>query len=152
MRTLVVGLGTQGAKRIKFIEDELAGSVDPVHASATYSEISEAPLDLYDAVFLCVPDKEKRRLIEYCIENKKHVLVEKPAARSADELKTLLSVEPAFTIDYAEFIDLRDFTHAKSESREVRAIVAGWINGIRLIANIKIDNIKIGNLHKGELK
>jgi scyllo-inositol 2-dehydrogenase (NADP+) len=78
MRTLVVGLGTQGAKRIKFIEDELAGSVDPVHASATYSEISEAPLDLYDAVFLCVPDKEKRRLIEYCIENKKHVLVEKP--------------------------------------------------------------------------
>jgi pantoate--beta-alanine ligase len=73
-------------------------------------------------------------------------------AKSADELKTLLSVEPAFTIDYAEFIDLRDFTHAKSESREVRAIVAGWINGIRLIDNIKIDNIKIDNLHNGELK
>jgi pantoate--beta-alanine ligase len=68
-------------------------------------------------------------------------------AKSADELRTLLSAEPAFTIDYAEFIDPRDFTHAKSESKEVRAIVAGWINDIRLI-----DNIKIDNLQKGELK
>ena len=77
MRTLVVGLGTQGSKRIKFIE-ELAGSVDPVNTSATFSDISKAPVDTYDAVFLCVPDKEKPKLIEYCIQNRKHVLVEKP--------------------------------------------------------------------------
>jgi scyllo-inositol 2-dehydrogenase (NADP+) len=78
MKTLVVGLGTQGVKRIKFIKNELAGSVDPVNTSATYYEISEAPLDAYDAVFLCVPDKEKPKLIDYCIQNRKHVLVEKP--------------------------------------------------------------------------
>ena len=78
MRTLVVGLGTQGAKRIKFIEEKLAGSVDPVNTSATFSDISKAPVDRYDAVFLCVPDKEKPKLIEYCIQNRKHVLVEKP--------------------------------------------------------------------------
>jgi len=84
MRTLVVGLGTQGVKRIKFIENELAGSVDPAKASATYSEISEAPLDTYDVVFLCVPDKEKPKLIDYCIQNRKHVLVEKPLSSNGN--------------------------------------------------------------------
>lgn len=78
MRTLVVGLGTQGVKRIKFIKEKLAGSVDPVNKSATFSDISKAPVDTYDAVFLCVPDKEKPKLIEFCIQNRKHVLVEKP--------------------------------------------------------------------------
>jgi predicted dehydrogenase len=78
MRTLVVGLGTQGMKRLKFIETNLVGTVDPVNKNATYFEISEVPLDLYDAVFLCVPDEAKQKLIEYCILNRKHVLVEKP--------------------------------------------------------------------------
>jgi predicted dehydrogenase len=78
MRTLVVGLGTQGMKRLKFIETNLVGTVDLVNKNATYFEISQAPLDLYDAVFLCVPDEAKQKLIEYCILNRKHVLVEKP--------------------------------------------------------------------------
>jgi predicted dehydrogenase len=78
MRTLVVGLGTQGAKRIKFIERDLVGSVDPVNTNATFSDISKVPIETYDAVFLCVPDKVKPNLIEYCIQNIKHVLVEKP--------------------------------------------------------------------------
>ena len=78
MRTLVVGLGIQGTKRIKFIEKGFAGSVDPVNTSATFSDISKAPINTYDAVFLCVPDKEKQKLIEYCVQNGKHILVEKP--------------------------------------------------------------------------
>ena len=33
---------------------------------------------MYDAVLLCVPDDEKFEIIKYCLENNKHVLVEKP--------------------------------------------------------------------------
>jgi N-acetyl-gamma-glutamylphosphate reductase len=89
MRTLVVGLGTQGMKRRKFIETNLAGTVDPANKNATYFEISEAPLDLYDVVFLCVPDEAKQKLIEYCILNRKHVLVEKPLALNEPELQMI---------------------------------------------------------------
>ena len=36
------------------------------------------PLELYDAAILCVPDSPKFDLVEYLIQNHKHVLVEKP--------------------------------------------------------------------------
>jgi scyllo-inositol 2-dehydrogenase (NADP+) len=78
MRTLVVGLGTQGDKRLKFIQKELAGTVDPLNKNANYSDISQVPIESYDSVFLCVPDSEKIELIKQCISNGKHVLVEKP--------------------------------------------------------------------------
>jgi pantoate--beta-alanine ligase len=47
-----------------------------------------------------------------------------------------LASESALTVDYADFIDEKSFTHAQPESSSVRAIVAGWINGIRLIDNM----------------
>jgi scyllo-inositol 2-dehydrogenase (NADP+) len=80
MRTLVVGLGNQGNKRLRFIHKSLAGTVDPLNKNADYSDLSQVPIELYDAVFLCVPDSEKIDLIKQCISSKKHVLVEKPLA------------------------------------------------------------------------
>jgi predicted dehydrogenase len=41
-------------------------------------EVTDVPIDSFDAVFLCVPDDQKIALIEYFILHKKHVLVEKP--------------------------------------------------------------------------
>jgi pantoate--beta-alanine ligase len=55
---------------------------------------------------------------------------------SEEELRALLATESAFTVDYADFIDEKTFTHAQPTSRDVRAIVAGWINGVRLIDNM----------------
>ena len=40
--------------------------------------VKEVPLDSYDSVFVCTPDNQKLDIIKYCINNKKHVLVEKP--------------------------------------------------------------------------
>ena len=40
----------------------------------------------------------------------------------------------------ADFIDEKTFDHAQSDTREVRAIVAGWINGVRLIDNMPMGN------------
>jgi predicted dehydrogenase len=78
MRVLVVGLGVQGRKRSELLGENLVASVDPQSRGASYLHITDAPIDSFDAVFLCVPDDQKIELIEYCILHRKHVLVEKP--------------------------------------------------------------------------
>jgi pantoate--beta-alanine ligase len=61
------------------------------------------------------------------------------AARSEDELRQILATEPLLKLDYADFIDESDFSHAHSSSKRVRAIVAGWINDVRLIDNMAME-------------
>ena len=56
------------------------------------------------------------------------------SARST--LLEILATEPALTVDYAQIIDESDFSQASAETAHARAIVAGWINGIRLIDNM----------------
>jgi len=50
----------------------------------------------------------------------------------------VLNEETTFSGDYAEIIDEDDFTQATDSTRHARAIIAGWINGIRLIDNISM--------------
>jgi pantoate--beta-alanine ligase len=56
------------------------------------------------------------------------------SARST--LIEILATEPALTVDYAQIIDESDFSEATAQTVHARAIVAGWINGIRLIDNM----------------
>ena len=84
MKTLVVGMGIQGNKRKKFLGSDFAGSVDSLK-QADYKDIKDVPLDLYDSVLLCVPDNQKNSLIEYCLQNKKNVLIEKPTLLHENE-------------------------------------------------------------------
>jgi pantoate--beta-alanine ligase len=53
-------------------------------------------------------------------------------------LVQILSEEEVFTCDYAEIIDENEFTPATDSTLNARAIVAGWINGIRLIDNMSM--------------
>jgi pantoate--beta-alanine ligase len=48
----------------------------------------------------------------------------------------ILSDEATFTCDYAEIIDENEFIPASESTLHARAIIAGWINGIRLIDNM----------------
>ena len=48
----------------------------------------------------------------------------------------ILSNEATFTCDYAEIIDENEFIPASESTLHARAIIAGWINGIRLIDNM----------------
>ncbi|CAB4530286.1 unannotated protein [freshwater metagenome] len=59
-------------------------------------------------------------------------------AGSENELRDILSTEPLFTLDYADFIDEETFLAAGPNTQKVRAIVAGWINGVRLIDNMQM--------------
>jgi pantoate--beta-alanine ligase len=57
-------------------------------------------------------------------------------AKSEQELRQILASEPALSVDYADFIDEKTFDHAQATTSDLRAIVAGWINGVRLIDNM----------------
>ena len=48
----------------------------------------------------------------------------------------ILGDEATFTCDYAEIIDENEFNPASESTLHARAIIAGWINGIRLIDNM----------------
>lgn len=47
-----------------------------------------------------------------------------------------ITSEPLFTLDYAEIIDEDTFELATENTAHSRAIIAGWINGVRLIDNM----------------
>jgi pantoate--beta-alanine ligase len=57
-------------------------------------------------------------------------------------LKEISSI-PNFLMDYAELINENTFEIATNETQNVRAIVAGWINGIRLIDNMFMSNLGV---------
>jgi pantoate--beta-alanine ligase len=61
-------------------------------------------------------------------------------AKSEVELREILASEAMLKVDYADFIDEKSFTHAQPDSPNIRAIVAGWINGVRLIDNMPMGN------------
>lgn len=78
MRVVVVGLGVQGQKRKAVSGKEAVATVDPFHPDAQYKRIEDVPPGDYDAALLCIPDEPKIEIISYLLENKKHLLVEKP--------------------------------------------------------------------------
>jgi pantoate--beta-alanine ligase len=60
--------------------------------------------------------------------------------RIAEMRQALLEInEPTFTLDYAEIIDEETFAIADENTRKPRALIAGWIEGIRLIDNLVMN-------------
>ena len=51
-------------------------------------------------------------------------------------LNSTLSTEPGFKKDYATVIDENDFSIATETTQSKRAIIAGWVEGVRLIDNM----------------
>jgi pantoate--beta-alanine ligase len=64
------------------------------------------------------------------------------AARAA--MSQICSQEPDFKLDYAEIIDEDNFAIATDSTSKQRAIIAGWLNGVRLIDNMQM-NLSAGN-------
>lgn len=60
-----------------------------------------------------------------------------PSVEIAQEvLNSTLATEPGFEKDYATIIDERDFSAAHDSTENRRAIIAGWVEGVRLIDNM----------------
>jgi predicted dehydrogenase len=90
MRVIVAGLGVQGYKRRRIAGLDCVAAVDPVNLEAEYRALRDVPGGSYDAVLACIPDEPKLDLINYCLANHKHVLVEKPLwTPHDDDIQTL---------------------------------------------------------------
>ena len=53
-----------------------------------------------------------------------------------EQMRSEISKEPDFKLDYLEVIDETTFEMAKPDTKNKRAIIAGWVNQLRLIDNI----------------
>lgn len=78
MRVAIVGLGNQGKKRLLSVKSDVICTVDPFDLNASYKDISEVPLESFDAAFVCTPEAVKEDICSYLVKNSKHVLCEKP--------------------------------------------------------------------------
>jgi pantoate--beta-alanine ligase len=71
------------------------------------------------------------------------------AAHSSDldsartSLQSIAGSQEGFSLDYAEIIDERDFSKAIDAALNKRAVIAGWLNGVRLIDNMEM---KLGDV------
>ena len=65
------------------------------------------------------------------------------AARASVDPKAamleVLASEPGFTLDYAVVIDEASFEEATALTPNSRALIAGWVNGVRLLDNMQMS-------------
>ena len=67
-------------------------------------------------------------------------LIISQALKHPNQMAEILATEPAFKLDYAEIIDEQTFKSVTAESKNKRAIIAGWVNGVRLLDNAVVEN------------
>lgn len=65
---------------------------------------------------------------------------EASVAEMESTLNRTLASEPRFTQDYATVIDEESFARASDSTEHKRALVAGWIDGVRLIDNMPMGS------------
>lgn len=90
MRYLVVGLGNVGSKRLRILGERCAATADPYVLGATHRRYVDVPLELFDAAILAVPNEIKVECLEYFLQSRKHVLIEKPLILSDEDLSRAL--------------------------------------------------------------
>ena len=66
-------------------------------------------------------------------------LIISKALKEPTRMKEILATEPAFKLDYAEIIDEKTFSPASTTTQNKRAIIAGWVNGVRLLDNDAVE-------------
>ena len=57
-----------------------------------------------------------------------------------EEMHKVLATEPGFKLDYLAEIDEQNFGPAGSDTQYRRAIIAGWVNGVRLLDNKRMGS------------
>ncbi|MEO5341296.1 MAG: Gfo/Idh/MocA family oxidoreductase [Magnetococcus sp. MYC-9] len=132
MRVIVVGLGIQGRKRLRFAGEDVVATVDP-YVAADFARLEDVPLERYDAALLCVPDAPKVAMIQYLIDHGKHFLVEKPLFSESDEgLAELATVaERRRVVGYTAY-NHRFEPHIVSLKEALEAGTLGRIYRVRL--------------------
>ena len=85
VRIVIVGYGVQGRKRHRVAGGAAAGIIDPIAPEADWRDITQVPLDCYDAAIVCTPDQPKMSVLRHLAAHGKHALVEKPLHGGRDQ-------------------------------------------------------------------
>ena len=83
-------------------------------------------------------DRKAALVISRALKQATH---ERSVEVARDRLHDVLAGEPLFRVDYAEIINEDNFEPATS-ARKARALVAGWVNGVRLLDNMPMRSIQ----------
>ena len=67
-------------------------------------------------------------------------LIISKALKEPARMQEILATQPAFKLDYAEIIDEKTFQLASATTQNKRAIIAGWVNGVRLLDNAVVES------------
>ncbi len=67
-------------------------------------------------------------------------LIISKALKEPTRMHEILATQPAFKLDYAEVIDEKTFQPASETTQNKRAIIAGWVNGVRLLDNAVVES------------
>ena len=91
MKAVVIGLGTQGKKRLKSLKKKnfFICSFDPFNKLADEKKIEALEYYNYDSVFLCVPDDLKKKYIFFFLKKKKNIFLEKPLNLNSKEIREI---------------------------------------------------------------
>jgi pantoate--beta-alanine ligase len=121
---LVEQMVRQQAKKIEIIAVPIVRDVDGLALSSRNIRLSDE-------------DRVAARIISKALTN---AATANSLQEMQERLDNTLGQEPRFTRDYSAIIDEENFTLASEQSIAKRALVAGWINGVRLIDNMAIRN------------
>ncbi len=90
MKSLIIGLGTQGYKRKLNISNQKIETVDLLNKEADFKQYKNLnPMD-YSHVYICLPEEEKFEAINFFLKKNKKILVEKPLILSTKNYKYLI--------------------------------------------------------------
>ena len=67
-------------------------------------------------------------------------LIISKALKEPTRMHEVLATEPAFKLAYADVIDEKTFQLASATTQNKRAIIAGWVNGVRLLDNAVVES------------
>lgn len=78
IRWVVIGNGNQGSKHVAALGPACIGVIDQSSTERGLAALRLLSNDSYDAIAICTPEDAKRSYLNFGIQNKKFVLVEKP--------------------------------------------------------------------------
>ena len=79
-------------------------------------------------------------------DGRKVALVISKALRAGSEIgdleimQEIIANEPQFKLDYLSIIDENNFSIANDRTVNARILIAGWVEGVRLIDNMPVQN------------
>lgn len=121
--TLIKGLAKESYKSLEIISAPTIRESDGLALSSRNIRLSQGDRIAATVIFRALTAAKESKNIKSARES----------------MHQVCALEPLFTLDYAEIIDEENFKIATDSTSKQRAIISGWLNGVRLIDNMQMN-------------